>query len=895
MSDGKTVNLNSKVGLLFLFVFLFFQHSLSNTYYVSTAGSDTQGNGSASNPWRTLRHAAANTPPGQGHIIKLTAGTFVENGSIEVPLGVSIEGLGKGLTIIKAASSFYYNPSNPGYATEKFLIRLAGYNPANGNQSLKNFTIEGDSKKLHGGIYVRYRNNVLIENVDVRYTNFTGIWLWDVKDAQLKNVNLLNCSWGSEAYCVGALNIGNLERVEISNLEIDESTGYGIKAIGPAGYNNLFHLKIRDSRISVHPYGLWNNGQAPNIAIELWQVSLVGCEIFNCYVDNTISLVNSNMPPSTGVQAIRVHHNTLDMETRANGSGYGIELTLHDVEIDHNYFIKGTQGIANWDNPVMNWNIHHNTFYGIQGIYPGEIVRSQWSGLHNVKLINNTIEFIGTRTSNVIGVYGGISNNVELRNNLIINSNTAYNHYQNQFIHRENGATINNVQVTNNLLHNLDLAVGNLLGGLLGILDPILKNTTTDPQINRTGSRPEPYYLPKTGSPLIDAGSNVGFSFQGTAPDIGAFEFGLPNTAPEISITSPGNNTNFTSGIPILISANAFDSDGFIQKVEFFIGAVKLGEDLTLPYSFTWSNVAAGDYSLTAKATDNAGAVSTSAAVTITVNATANQPPDVSIASPANNSTFQSGATITISASASDSDGTVSKVEFFSGTAKLGEDLTSPYGFTWSNVAAGDYTLKAMAYDNAGAFSTSEPVNIKVIAPNRPPQVKIISPENNAYYPPGSIVTLIAEATDTDGVVTKVEFYTDTVKLGEVLEIPFQVSWIDVEAGNYLLTAIATDNHQTVATSDTIRIVVEESEKIILYPNPASYKFFIQILAEVDQDALVTIFDPSGRVIRQLFVFLQSGLNDVEVGAGELTVGWYLVYLQTQAGNKYASRLIIVR
>jgi hypothetical protein len=328
----------------------------------------------------------------------------------------------------------------------------------------------------------------------------------------------VNCSWGSSGYSVGALNLGNLERVDIDHLDVNESKGYGVKAIGPDGYNNIIGLKIHDSKVSVNPVGLWNDGSAPNIAIELWQVSLVGCEIYNTYVDNTISLVNSNNIPSTGKQTIRVHDNTIDMETRAKGEGYGVELTLHDAEIDHNYFIKGTQGIANWDNPVKNWSIHHNVFYGIQGVYPGEIVRSQWSGLHSVKLYNNTIEFIGTRTSNVIGLYGGASDNLDIKNNLVINSNTAYNFYPNQFIHSEGGATISSLTVHNNLLQNISL--GTLVGSVLG-------NLSTDPKITKTGSRPSPYYMPATGSPLINGGASVAFPFQGSAPDESDKQFNI--------------------------------------------------------------------------------------------------------------------------------------------------------------------------------------------------------------------------------------------------------------------------------------------------------------------------------------------------------------------------------
>ena len=62
-------------------------------------------------------------------------------------------------------------------------------------------------------------------------------------------------------------------------------------------------------------------------------------------------------------------------------------------------------------------------------------VRAQHSGLHNIKFYNNTVEFAGTRTTNLIAVYGGASENIEIKNNLIINSNTSYNFYPNKIIH----------------------------------------------------------------------------------------------------------------------------------------------------------------------------------------------------------------------------------------------------------------------------------------------------------------------------------------------------------------------------------------------------------------------------------------------------------------------------
>lgn len=189
------------------------------------------------------------------------------------------------------------------------------------------------------------------------------------------------------------------------------------------------------------------------------------------------------------------------------------------------------------------------------------------------------------------------------------------------------------------------------------------------------------------------------------------------NIAPSVSITSPANNAAFASGTTINISANASDSDGSISKVEFFQGSTKLGEDLTSPFTYSWANVATGNYTLTAKATDNAGAVTTSESVAIAVSgvsAPVNTAIKVSITSPAGNSIFIAGTTIVISANASMRKSTISKVEFFYGSAKIGEDLTSPYSISWPNVQAGTYVLTARATNKSGSVNTSALVPITV-------------------------------------------------------------------------------------------------------------------------------------------------------------------------------------
>jgi len=121
----KLNNLKKKMWFCLIVALFLFQYSFATTYYVSTTGNDASGDGNASNPWKTLMYAVTKVAANQGHTIQVGAGTFVESGLVEVPLGVSITGAGIDMTIFKAASSFYYHPADPGYATDKFLISLS--------------------------------------------------------------------------------------------------------------------------------------------------------------------------------------------------------------------------------------------------------------------------------------------------------------------------------------------------------------------------------------------------------------------------------------------------------------------------------------------------------------------------------------------------------------------------------------------------------------------------------------------------------------------------------------------------------------------------------------------------------------------------------------------------
>ena len=95
---------------------------------------------------------------------------------------------------------------------------------------------------------------------------------------------------------------------------------------------------------------------------------------------------------------------------------------------------------------------------------------------------------------------------------------------------------------------------------------------------------------------------------------------GTPNTPPTVSLTAPAAGANFIAGANVVMTANASDPGGTVAKVEFYANGNKVGEDLTSPYAFTWVAPPVGTYALTAVATDNLGARTTSTpAVSITV------------------------------------------------------------------------------------------------------------------------------------------------------------------------------------------------------------------------------------------------------------------------------------
>lgn len=280
-----------------------------------------------------------------------------------------------------------------------------------------------------------------------------------------------------------------------------------------------------------------------------------------------------------------------------------------------------------------------------------------------------------------------------------------------------------------------------------------------------------------------------------------------PNVPPAVSVTNPGPGASFQLPATIAVGATATDADGSVSSVAFYANGVSIGIDSNSPFAVSWSPAGAGDYLLTAVATDNQGATTTSSGVSVTVTKP-NIPPTVSLTSPGAGAVFQMPATITIGAAAADEDGSVASVAFFADGVQIGVDSTNPFAMQWTPLVAGDYTLTAVATDNQGATMASAGVIVTIKKPNVPPSIALTSPIGGGSFVAPASIPLGAMATDPDGSVSSVTFFANGAPVGTTSSSPFAILWSPVGAGQYTLTAIATDNQGATTTSAGVSVTV---------------------------------------------------------------------------------------
>jgi hypothetical protein len=193
-----------------------------------------------------------------------------------------------------------------------------------------------------------------------------------------------------------------------------------------------------------------------------------------------------------------------------------------------------------------------------------------------------------------------------------------------------------------------------------------------------------------------------------------------------------------------------------------------------------------------------------------------NTPPSVSITAPTNNYTATVGTTIPMTATATDTDGTVSSVQYSwkigagNPTNIGGPVATSPYSVNWTTtgLSAGTYTLNATATDNSGSSTTSSGITVTLTAVT-PPSVIITAPTTGTTYTSttSTLSTLAGTATAGTGSVTSVTWAntTNTTSGTATGTTSWTVPSISLVAGVNIINVTVT-NSGGATSSDSLSV-----------------------------------------------------------------------------------------
>ena len=510
-----------------------------NIYYISTTGSDSSGDGSASSPWKTLAYACSRVTT-SGSIIYVTAGTYPETSTCNLAVGVSIEGNSKTTSIIR---------SSVGTSSNIYTILLSSSNSnTNGAQHISNIRLEStNAYSAYAAIGVLKRGNVEISNCDIINFREHGIVLHNGEQSGVyaSGNRIHDCVITNSGMYVGTYNAadgdsrGSIDILSQSDLLIynnivtvnrpDGKNGNCID--GVEGY--LKNVKIYDNTL----HKTFVPGTTWDFAIEFWNVE-GGLEIYNNDIIGSIDICKS---PNKGTSSYVawLHDNTLGQNAlMASESTRGIDLEYdnNNIIIERNYIKNTAVGINNnldraglvQENIRIDYNILYNIGeagvdskgWGILYSFPDSRFNNV---VNNLKIRNNVI--VGGGAGSGLTMYGiglpdvGTATNVEVKNNIVIN----FDHYA-VYANGRGGTTISSLSMENNIFYGNGQNTAVYAEGMSPqgttqnnyIVNPLFVSSTN--------------FNLQSGSPAINAGKNVGLTsdYAGNPivglPDIGAFE-----------------------------------------------------------------------------------------------------------------------------------------------------------------------------------------------------------------------------------------------------------------------------------------------------------------------------------------------------------------------------------
>jgi hypothetical protein len=215
------------------------------------------------------------------------------------------------------------------------------------------------------------------------------------------------------------------------------------------------------------------------------------------------------------------------------------------------------------------------------------------------------------------------------------------------------------------------------------------------------------------------ATDSLGLNNHSATNTIAVYAYALGDlTAPLVSLSSPLAGQVFRAGQPVSLAAYANAGDGSISKVEYYLNNTLLATATnSAGYPASWTPTAAGVYKLTARAYTAALCQTECAPVSVTV--FANQPPAVTVNTPANGASIGYTLPVTLKASATDTDpgDSVAKTEIYLDGVLVGGASDATCVAPWTSPASGNHTVYAKAYDQYGASGYSPTNKITIQTP----------------------------------------------------------------------------------------------------------------------------------------------------------------------------------
>ena len=353
-----------------------------------------------------------------------------------------------------------------------------------------------------------------------------------------------------------------------------------------------------------------------------------------------------------------------------------------------------------------------------------------------------------------------------------------------------------------------------------------------------------------------------------SAPVVVTVRVAPPNIRPSVALTSPLTGALLRSG-PVPFSAVASDADGSVARVEFLVDGAVVATLTSPPWSFVAIGVPDGSHVFAARATDDRGAMTMSPGAYVDLLPrsilvgfySAYEFPLVVLTAPVTCGPFSAGVPLVLAADARSEFDSIARVEFYSGAGLIGTANAFPYTFTWALPTAGALSLSAIAYDSRGLWTQSAPLKVTLTG-NQPPTATLTAPAAGATFSAGQTITLMANASDPDGTVSKVDFRANGTIVGTATTAPYQVSWIPPAPTTYSLTATATDNALATGVSAPVSITVYPAPTATLTAPGAGAKFAPGQVVALTAQATV----PGGTIARVEFLVDGSVVSTVTPG-----------------------------